>query len=234
MRLWSIENIRYRRKTIDRGVILGRRKYKSELARTQKPCQLFEGTFRISFRTPHKRHFAVFVPASELVKGKTLTWLHYDQDTGKTLETELLLTEVSRYHVCYDVLKEEERIFRKRRTVRELLKAPHSAFGLTANPFCVGRHEDSGITAPEVIVWNTRWFWKKSNYCFLWEPDHKKRAGTPFKRVYPEAIKGETFLFDFESYDLLTGRKLDQFVGDVRHEHFRHGLKPAPLWQEAR
>ena len=232
MNLWNIEKITYKRKAFDRGVILARRTYRSELARTQKPCQLFEGKFRISFQTPHKKNLVVFVPASELSAGKVLTWLHYCEHTGNTLETVLKLTDVSEYHAIYEILNEEERHFQRRKTRQMNVKLTSASFGLGNNPFVLHNSETLGPTAPDLIVWNSRTFRKQSNFCFVYDSERKKRTGTAFRQVFPEEITEETFRYDFEPYDLLTGRKLDTWTYKVRQAHFQQGLKPAPTWKE--
>lgn len=232
MTLWTLVNITYNRKVIDRGVILARRKYKSELARTQKPCQLFDGDFRISFQTPHKRDLIVFAPEAELAAGKVLTWLHYHDETDSTRETVLKIQDVSKHHASYEIVSEQDRHFPRRRFRRFGDKVGAAAFGMIDNPFLLRDTTRKRPETPDLIVWETRTFRKRSNFCFVYQPERKKYTGTAFKQVYPEEIHEEVFRFDFETYDILTGRKLDNWLPDVRQAHFTQGLRPAPTWRE--
>lgn len=247
--LWKIEMIKYSNRPIARGVILASRKYKSELARTQKPCQVFDSDgHKISFQTPHKRDFRVFVPADALKQGQALTWLMWDTDTAKTFERVLKIKEVSTHHAVYEVESEKERVFQKRRFKKRPwnMAAEHSVDFEFENPFISDAvfqaqqyqktaeqiQVNINLQAPDVLTFSGKQYHSKTNFCFIYAPKQKKKTGSVWQRVFPESIELEFFRHDFELYDLLTGRKVDFDLQTTRKMHFTETAKISPQWRQ--
>lgn len=247
--LWPIETIFYSRKPFARGVILGKRKFRSELARTQKPCQLCTSDgIKISFLTPHKRDFLIFAPADDLQAGSVLTWLTHDDKSGKTVERRLVIVEKSLHHVLVDVQSEQERIFEKRR----FKKRPWRENAVDFDPFAPdmpflpdsvlaarkyqARKNDTPISdtliAPEYLIHAGKKFRRKTNFCFIFAPEKKRVNGSIWQRVQPESIECEGFFrYYFELYDLLTGRKVETDLQTTRKVHLAEIGKVSPQWR---
>ena len=70
---YVLDTIKYKRKEIDKGLILGERPYKWTLKRKYNPCyaKIVDGEY-CSELSPHKRNFKVYIPASILQEGSKI------------------------------------------------------------------------------------------------------------------------------------------------------------------
>lgn len=65
----SIQEIKYKNKVINTGLVIGKRKYRWTLKQKYQPCWAKNGTY-ISELSPHKKDFTVFIPYRELKKNE--------------------------------------------------------------------------------------------------------------------------------------------------------------------
>lgn len=94
---FEISPIIYRRKQIDTGIILGKRRYRWMLRRKYSPLyakDLGDKTY-ISALTPHKRDFQVYIPASCLTVGQKIL-IHRHEYKQDAIKQTLRIVKVSR------------------------------------------------------------------------------------------------------------------------------------------
>jgi hypothetical protein len=86
-RTYLLDTIKYKRKEIDKGIILGERPFRWTLKKKYNPCfakSLVNGEY-VSYLSPHKRNFKVYIPICLLQPGRDI--LIYKKDHEQELMT---------------------------------------------------------------------------------------------------------------------------------------------------
>jgi hypothetical protein len=239
---FDIEPIIYRRKEIDRGVILGRTEYKSQLVRTQNPlqCEDLTDDTRIECLSPHKRNIVVYVPIFYLSEDQEIRTL-IGKNGQCVYETHKIL-EITPYHVETELLHSEETYFQRRAAKRVDIPADTGNFE-EENPFLTGSEcsTEEPADIPAVITVGKQVFRKKTNFVFLYS-ENQKRTGSKWEKIPREdivSIYGDVVLVNFPSgpseVDVLTGRRIlrSRRWIDERKHHIQAGGKISPSFRPA-
>ena len=105
MQAWIaiIKSITYKNQEIDRGLILGRRKYRWCLKSKYEPLWVKSGNYFVSKLSPHKTNFDIYIPVSELKEGK----IYIIQDKMKRVK--IKVSEINKFQVTYETINEPEK-----------------------------------------------------------------------------------------------------------------------------
>lgn len=96
----EISDIKYKNEVIDKGLIIGNRKYRWLLKRQYEPCWAKRYRKYVSVLSPHKKYFDVYIPFSELKKGAVYTVVNINR-------YEYTITELNEQFVTYSVKEVE-------------------------------------------------------------------------------------------------------------------------------
>ena len=100
---YNIQEIIYNNKTIDSGIVLGKRKYKWALKKQYEPLWVRSGNYFVSKLSPHKTNFDIYIPVSELKESKIYTI----QDKMKRIK--IKVSEINKHQVTYETINEPEK-----------------------------------------------------------------------------------------------------------------------------
>lgn len=106
MKTYEIERIRYKRKEIDRGIILGQRPYKWTLGNRYSPCHAKIDGRLVSKCSPHRRNFTVYIPADLLEIGHVIH-ITCKEYKGQKVLTQVLIRAITSQYVECDLIAED-------------------------------------------------------------------------------------------------------------------------------
>lgn len=240
---WDIEPITYGRKIIDRGVILGRAPYKSDLSKYKTCLKADDVTADVKIHrlSQHKRGVIVYIPQCEIEEGQTIETLIGEE--GHVKKQRLEVIDVSSYHVELTLIDSEQVTFSRRKPTFSEPEANENTPFDVENPFLSGSvcRREGNREIPAEITYGRKVFRKKTNFVFRYQPDAKKRTGTPFVKIPPEniveidgplaTVRTETGREEY--LDILTGFpvfSLRKWIPE-RNAHLRAGGKLAPTYK---
>ena len=96
----------YGKKTIDRGIVIGKRPYHWTLKKKYSPCWAKIGTAFVSHLSPHKENFTVYVSTFDLEEGKQITIFNKEYQQPAVRKTLKILKKHANAIEC-KVIKEE-------------------------------------------------------------------------------------------------------------------------------
>ena len=96
---YEIEKVKFGRKTVDQGVILGRRPWKWTLGRKYSPCHAKDVNQKcnISALSPHKSNFFIYIPAAFLEVGQVIRIVNKEYKQERIEKTVKVLTVTPQY-----------------------------------------------------------------------------------------------------------------------------------------
>ena len=104
---FQVENIEYKRKTVDRGIVLGERRSIFDLSERKHPCKAKHAGINrlVSKRSPQKSNFTIFIPADHLTPGMSFTVLNRDYTDKHPSETTYRVLDLTAYFVTCEVIQ---------------------------------------------------------------------------------------------------------------------------------
>ena len=227
-RLFSIQGVYFGRKQIDRGIVL-----KTPSDRHYKSLKDERGV-KVSQDTSHKswKSRSHYVSMHDLEIGEVYELRETEREAKTAKVLTLKLLEMSTFHALFEELEVREEQKRQRAKKPQTIetgvyfeeepltdsrpkKRKKGIFGRTAGEqlspdqikFCV----EFGVFDRKKPVILERGddlrYQQKSDLFFIHDPKNKGRLGNPYRKITPDSIQGESFVYNGKYYDIITGRE---------------------------